>query len=432
MNTATTAWSSCAPRVDQAAGLVYLQAQQITTDSNGNVVKTGSCEDHGGTVPIEKDYSSCSYSYDFKDAKAYAQYTTYATINGQKMDISGCTIDTNKYVPLKTTYTGCGVQFDFANKVGIQQQQYYYIDSSGKTQDVGDCQNSSVTYPLTQTVDTCTPVVDSTNNLVFPQVRWEYTGNDGTVQYATQCEPESSTGTAIKYQYCSPKYDPDWDTSIVYVMQKGYYVGPDGTDHYITSCERDPNVSYPMKHDETKCGVTDDDAKLQTIWNANTYIQTPDDGYVQIQGCEQYQSPTPYTFMKTFDTTGSSFEAQGPSCGASGTWDTFQSILGTHGKGITSFTFAYSGATSRAQATSTTGYTSLLAPNAATYGVSVATFNQGLTMTAQRRMCPWLIQQTEYGTFAIEKKGNVYMRGDGTTYNDTQQWIVHLIDPYTP
>ena len=226
----------------------------------------------------------------------YSQYKEVADLDGLILTVSGCTIDTTKSTPLESTFEGCGVRHDFVNGVSVQLEQLFYRDDTNKIINVGDCQDSEFTYQQYKTTQTCTDQVDSANGFVIPYQRIAYNLNDGTVQYASECQAQSTTGIPIQEEVCDPKYEHDFINSVSYVRTQSFYMDQSNQKVILSACQRSTSNSFTHKFDDATCAITNDDVNLMTHWNAKRFIATPDDGNVIISDCEEYNSPTPYSF----------------------------------------------------------------------------------------------------------------------------------------
>jgi hypothetical protein len=276
---------ACPDRIDKTAGHVFKQQKTDSVDSTGAVIKSTECSDIQPGYAIQKAYGgACTTLVDTTNLVAYKGYREFATVDGKEVEVTPCTNETTVPYALTATSATCSVRNDLTNGVAIQQKKYYYTDN-GTQVDATTCADSTEQYAIYQTTTTCSPIYDQANGLAFTQKRSAYDGPGGTV-YVTDCAPVSTTGVAVSEENCaSPKYEHDFTTGVSYVLTRKYYM--DGASKvYLSSCARSASVSYNHKHTTTNCGVTNDDAQLRTTFNQNTYIETPDDGTVEIKPCE--------------------------------------------------------------------------------------------------------------------------------------------------
>jgi len=297
----STTYEACPPRIALSEGLVYRQEKEIKKNTAGDILDEGECKDRGGTVPITRDYTGCPANFDFENKVMYPQYKEVADMDGLVLTVSGCTIDTEQPTQLQSTFDGCGVRHDFVNGVSVQLEQLFYRDENNKVVNVGDCQDSTHVYQQYKTNQTCTDQVDSANGFVIPYQRIAYDLDDGTVQYATECQAQSTTGIPIQEEACDPKYEHDFVNSVSYLRTQTFYIDQDGQKQILSACQRSAANSFTHKFDDTGCSISNDDAAMLTHWNAKRFIDTPDDGKVVISDCEEYNSPTPYSYQGNHD-----------------------------------------------------------------------------------------------------------------------------------
>lgn len=276
---------ACPDRIDKAAGYVFKQQKTDSVDSTGAVIKSTECSDIAPGYAIQKAYGgACITLVDTTNLVAYKGYREFATVDGKEVEVTTCTNETTAPFALTETSATCSVRNDLTKGVAIQQKKYYYTDN-GTQVEATTCADSAEQYAIYQTTTTCSPIYDQANGLAFTQKRSAYDGPGGTA-YVTDCAPVSTTGVAVSEENCAnPKYEHDYTTGVSYVLTRKYYM--DGASKvYLSSCARSASASYNHKHATTNCGVTNDDTLLKTTFNQNTYIETPDDGTVEIKPCE--------------------------------------------------------------------------------------------------------------------------------------------------
>lgn len=297
-NLYTTSWEDCSPRIAQEEGLIYRQAKQVETDESGKVVATGACEDHGGSVSIQKAYGDpCSVVYDYENKKAYEQYQEYGVVDGETITVTTCSNDFTKSYDIYSQNSDCGVRHDFDAGRSIVQEKLYYRNADGEETQITDCIDGSKAYAHYLTDATCSPYIDKVNNTVTLYKRTAYKLGDGTIEYASECRAVDGGTRELFESYCEQKYEHDFTAGQSYYRTRDYYLDDDNNPVYLTECTRSTTTSFPHKYSATGCGVINDDENLQSIVQTSTYIETPDDGEIELKPCGDEGTPVPYTFL---------------------------------------------------------------------------------------------------------------------------------------
>jgi len=291
-------FEDCPARTDTVNALVYVQERLIKETESGQTIETGNCQDKGNGAPITKEYETCAVIVDQVNRKAFKQYTESADLSGTKFKVSDCTMDPDNYFTIASTYEGCGVRHDFTLQKSIQQEQLYYVAGADRI-DVQECQDSIVEYQHYLTINTCSPVIDNANGLVFIQKRTAYNQTDGTISYASDCRPLDNVGVAIQEEICTDKYEHDFIAGQSYLRTKDFYLDSSNTRQYINDCSRSTAASFPHKFETTDCQAEHDDGLLLSNFPSTTFIETPDDGVLEIAPCEKRGGSTTYAFLNT-------------------------------------------------------------------------------------------------------------------------------------
>ena len=304
-NSITSSWEACSPRVAQEEGLVYRRSRKVETDEKGNTVSTGSCEDHGGTVPITKEYGApCNVIYDFANKKAYEQYREYAVVDGQTIAITNCSNDFTRSYAIygraqgDSTCEDCTVRHDFEAGKSIEQQRLYYLNSEGKEIKITDCVDSDKAYKHFLTEATCFPIIDKTKNKATIMKRVAYVLDNGTIQYATDCRAVDGGDVDLHEAICDQKYEHDFKAGQSYLRTRDYYIDEKTkAPVYLTACTRSTTKSFAHIQNSSGCDLNHDDENLQSIQKTSTHIETEDDGKIELSPCQDNGVTIPYTFV---------------------------------------------------------------------------------------------------------------------------------------
>ncbi|BBD10150.1 hypothetical protein [Desulfovibrio ferrophilus] len=285
----------CTPFVDSAGSQLVLQEKTRWFDKDGNLLKVGDCVDIEGEdpIPAEKVYGDpCSVLNDFDAMRVYQSYREMANYDGVTYEVNSCHVDYDAYYQVLGDSSECGVRHDFANNLTIQQERLYYMDAATKTW-LTLCQDSTTTYE--HYAASCDALIDWDAGKVYPQSRIAYDTPDGT-QYANTCTPETGVEYNLQTEYCTPKYDHDFNAATSYAMARAFYeIG--GNREYVGDCARTPTESFEHRYDMDVCTMVHDDDALQTQLFAKTYIDTNDDGRIDLTDCQEYDLPKAYTYM---------------------------------------------------------------------------------------------------------------------------------------
>lgn len=294
-----TTYEACTPRIDKTQGIVYQQAQKVETLETGGEQSRGTCQDKGLNAPIVKTYDSCGVTADIVGGFVYKKYKEYAELNGATVSVTDCSTDFNYKFDVRTDTESCGVRHDFVNANSILMQQNYYVNDGSTRIDLGDCVDSPSVYNHYLTYNTCEAIIDEPNNLVYPQKRTAYNLENGTIQYASACAPIETETQPLQVETCAQKYEHDFAAGQSYKRNQSFYNdGQTNEKILIGGCVRDTTISFAHLHDTAGCGTGYDDANLQNIWKANTYIDLSSEGEqdIELAPCADYGNPTPYLY----------------------------------------------------------------------------------------------------------------------------------------
>lgn len=305
-NLITTTWEDCYPRVSELEEKLYLQHQEIQTNSDGTINSTGECADTGQTITASRVWgetdAGCPNIYDFDAGLAYFQYIAVAQYNEQEIVVRDCYNDQSQYASIQATSVNCGWRHDFDLGFSVQQEELYYMMGSSPSY-ITACQDQTTSYTHYETSMTCDPAIDAVNNLYFPASRIAFTLNDGTVDYATECRVLDGVGYAISEQFCNPKYEHDYLGGTSYYLTKDVYTDGDGVQQPLTECLRSGTTSFPHLTDTDACPIDNDNVNLQTTFYGTLYIDTPDDGILELEACHQIGVPLAYVRVDDYAET---------------------------------------------------------------------------------------------------------------------------------
>lgn len=293
-----TEFIDCEPRIDEAGGFVYAQRKKIVRTEGGEILEETACQDDGLGVPITAVYGGeCNPLIDLENRKVYEQFTKVAVLSNRTITVAGCQADFDKFAAIASDMDACRIRHDFVNGKSIQQERLYYLVNAERF-DITQCQDSNVTYAHYLTENTCAPVVDEVNQIAFIQRRVAYNLNNGQVEYASDCKPITTEGTPIIEAVCADKYEHDYAAGQTYLRTYTYYVRPEGDHVKVADCSRSTTVSFTHKHDTAGCGTHNDDVNLKSFWQANTYIETPDEGVIELAPCaDPFGNTIPYAYI---------------------------------------------------------------------------------------------------------------------------------------
>lgn len=290
----STISEACSPRIDEAAGLVYKQEKTITS-AGGKQISETACVDTGLTAPIMRSRLDCGVLPNTVENKVYLEFRKVATLEGVDMAIKDCSADISASLPIERTFIDCGVRNDFIANVAIQQEQLFYVEGESKNfLNSGDCGDSTLEYTHYLTDQTCDVTVDDATNTVFIQQRVAYNNSSGQVEYAGDCAPISTNTVTIETEYCADKYEHDFLNNVSYERKKSFYTHPSNGKTYLTECLRSTSVSYPHSFQTSDCGVKNDDVALKTTFKRKRFINTIDDGSIEISACQDFSNPVAY------------------------------------------------------------------------------------------------------------------------------------------
>lgn len=294
----TTSWEDCSPRVDEAAGQVCRQAKQVETNEAGETVGTGACEDHGGCVEIQKEYGEpCTVIYDYENKKAYEQYQKFAVVDGETITVKTCSNDFSRSYDIYPKTDGCGIRHDFVGGRSIVQEKLYFMDNAGTETQITDCIDGEKAYAHYLTEATCSPYMDKVNGTVTLYARTAYKLDDGTIEYASECRAIDGGTRELLEAVCEQKYEHDFTAGQSYLRTRDYYINDSNEPVYLTECSRSTTISFPHQYNSNGCGVINDDENLESIVQTSIYIDTPDDGQLEIKPCGDNGVAVPYTYI---------------------------------------------------------------------------------------------------------------------------------------
>ncbi|MDD5385309.1 MAG: hypothetical protein PHG89_10575 [Gallionella sp.] len=287
----------CTARIDRTALLVYPQSRKIDKAPNGQTT-TGLCEDFGAAVAVQTVYGApCGDVVDIAQKKTFQQYVQFAMVGTLRVDVALCTADFTKYYPIVGIPAACGYRHDFVNGLSIKQEELQYTDKTGKIINVRSCDDSTAAFKQYVTTTTCTPTVDTANKLVINNTRVAFKDANGAELYATACAPSATQQFPISEAFCTPKYEHDFVNHVSYYVTSSYYIDQLGASHALSTCTRSASNSFAHVYQTTGCSVTNDDIGLMTHWNKITQIVTPVDGTLTIAPCAELGSPTGYAYL---------------------------------------------------------------------------------------------------------------------------------------
>ena len=247
---------------------------------------------------------------------------------------------------------------------------------------------------------------DAVNNLAFIQQRVAFTNATGTVEYASECAPIDTNGTAIIERACVDQYEHDFTVGQSYLRTYTYYVGTRGEEIVVNDCQRSTTVSFAHEYEDTDCGITNDDENLRTVFRRLTFIDTTDDGRIEIAPCAESGQTTSYASLPNFSDA-LSFDANLQTFGASST----RAASGYIGNGV--------------DWSDPLNTIALTTSNTNCHWQGNPTTVIGTQdLTAQ---CTYDDDNTSQVISALAS-GREYLRGDGTKYQvlDERQWTLRL------
>ena len=294
----STRYLSCAPRIDESAELVYPQQQRIVADHTGAETERSTCYDAGAPIQLVRDYR-CDPVVDIENRTGFASYKLTYSLDGSEVEYQDCRVDNARVITVQTKIDGCSVKHDFIADLSIQQEYLYYTDEQGGENALSGCVDSAVTYAHFATDQTCSPTVDEVNNLAFIQTRIAFINAKDTVEYASECAPIDTDGTSIIEQSCADQYEHDFTVGQSYWRTYTYYLGTRGEEIIVNACQRSTTTAFAHEYDETECGITNDDEHLRTIFQKETFIDTPD-GRIVIALCAESGQTTSYASLPNF------------------------------------------------------------------------------------------------------------------------------------
>jgi len=293
---------ACSPRIDEAGGFVYKQEKTITS-AGGEQISESGCSDTGLNAPITSSRNDCGILPDFDNNRVFLEYKKIAELESENIQVKNCAVDINTPLSIDRSFTDCGVRNDFIANVAIQQEQLSYLEGANKLfLNDGDCGDSTLTYTHYLTDQTCDVTVDSATNTVFIQQRVAYNNNSGQVEYAGDCAPISTNTVTILKEFCADKYEHDFLNNVSYVKEKSYYNHPSNGKTFLTDCIRSTSVSYPHSFQSSNCTVKNDDTALRTTFRRKRFINTNDDGAIEIAGCQDFSNPVAYVPLSAAQT----------------------------------------------------------------------------------------------------------------------------------
>lgn len=286
---------NCTIRVDSPNHQLVMQERELIKDDNGLLLSSGECSDGPYAVNATKVYGTpCNVVPDYEQKKVYRQYREIANYGGVAYEVNQCATNFDNYFEIKPDSGECSYRNDIPNQVSVKQEKLYYKDENNATVFLTTCQDSSSTFPHYKA--TCDYLVDWNTHKAYPQERTAFDDENNTTHYVTECAPDTSVSYDISEEFCSPKYDHDTGAATSYYYTRYYYT-VDGAKTYLSQCARSQSTSFAHQYDSGSCAIINNDATKQSQYQAVTYINSPDDGRINITACQNYGAPVNYTYL---------------------------------------------------------------------------------------------------------------------------------------
>lgn len=228
----------CAPRVDEAQGVVIIQSRE-TKSEGGAVTPTGACSDSEMRYQIQKSYASCSDRVDLERLKAFAQFRKYwADDHGRTSYLGDCADDTESAFDIVEDKAACSYAIDLGAMVAHEQAEKVYTNRNNQRVTVAPCANTAAApMPVTKTADGCTFRHDFAGHVSFQQKRMVYTDvNTNSVKAVSECaddQTETYTHADIR-NVCQNLVDQG--ASKAWPQRRWQIVPPAGA-MWISACE---------------------------------------------------------------------------------------------------------------------------------------------------------------------------------------------------
>lgn len=259
-------YASCGDRLDTAARKAYAQFRKYWTDDQGRTSYLGDCVDDRETVfDMTDDVAACSYDVDFSGMMAFERAElVYTNRSNQRVLVEGCQRTAKAGLPVTKSVDGCTFRHDFTAHVSYQKKKMVYTDPNNAVVAVTECADDpQETYAHVDVRNVCSDLVDQASGKAWPQRRWQIQPPTGAL-WISECEPvqESATDLVATVEGCESIFFHYIDAGQSFGAQRFYYSFDGATRTYVTGCEQS-TVAYPHQteiqgyeyHDPEKYGL---------------------------------------------------------------------------------------------------------------------------------------------------------------------------------
>lgn len=206
----------CAVTADPENRVAY-QSYRVVSMLDGitQILQDCRIDTESNVIPIKATTTDCGVTHDFNNSVTRQQERLYYTDStGNAVNVGSCQDSTTEYQQFVTT-ASCEPIIDLPNNLVIPQSRIAYKDGSGKTSYATDCSAMAGTGGIAIQTEVCdSPKYehDFTNGQSYLRKRQYYNdyNNDGEKKYLTSCGRSNESFAHLQFtESCAVKHDDE-------------------------------------------------------------------------------------------------------------------------------------------------------------------------------------------------------------------------------